>query len=226
SSRDGTGHEASVRRPLRVRRPRVQARRPARAAPRAGCAEGFVVESRARLLRRCLVHGAHEIRVVRERRGGRVSTVAPFDVGAARARFPSLQRDLVFFDGPGGRQVPDSVIEAVSAYFRDSNANVSGPYETSRRTEELFARSRATAARFLGATDEEIVFGPNMTTLNFAPSRTVGREFAEGDEILVTRLDHDGNVSPWLELAHDKGLVVRSVDIEDDCSLDMTDLER
>ncbi len=155
-----------------------------------------------------------------------MSTVAPFDVEAARRRFSSLQRDLVFFDGPGGTQVPDSVIDAVSAYFRDSNANVSGPYETSRRTEELFARSRSTAARFLGATDEEIVFGPNMTTLNFALSRTVGRELAEGDEILVTRLDHDGNVSPWLELAHDKGLVVRYVDIEDDCSLDMDDLER
>jgi cysteine desulfurase family protein (TIGR01976 family) len=155
-----------------------------------------------------------------------VSAVAPFDVESARARFSSLQRDLVFFDGPGGTQVPDSVIEAVAVYLRDSNANVSGPYETSRRTEELFARARATAARFLGATDEEIVFGPNMTTLNFALSRTVGRELAEGDEILVTRLDHDGNVSPWLELAHDKNLAVRYVDIEDDCSLDMSDLER
>jgi cysteine desulfurase family protein (TIGR01976 family) len=155
-----------------------------------------------------------------------VTTVAPFDVEAARARFSALQRDLVFFDGPGGTQVPDSVIEAVAAYFRDSNANVSGPYETSRRTEELFRRARATAARFLGTTDQEIVFGPNMTTLNFALSRTVGRELAEGDEILVTRLDHDGNVSPWLELAHDKGLVVRFVDIGDDCSLDMADLER
>ena len=155
-----------------------------------------------------------------------MSTVAPFDVDAARSRFSSLQRDLVFFDGPGGTQVPDSVIEAIGAYLRDSNANVSGPYETSRRTEELFARSRATAARFLGSTDEEIVFGPNMTTLNFALSRTAGREFAEGDEILVTRLDHDANVSPWIELAHDGGLVVRYVDIEEDCTLDLADLER
>jgi cysteine desulfurase family protein (TIGR01976 family) len=155
-----------------------------------------------------------------------LSTVAPFDVEAARAQFSSLQRDLVFFDAPGGTQVPDSVIDAIGGYLRESNANVSGPYETSRQTEVLFARARATAARFLGATEEEIVFGPNMTTLNFALSRTAGREFAEGDEILVTRLDHDANVSPWLELAHDKGLVVRYVDIEQDCTLDLADLER
>ena len=155
-----------------------------------------------------------------------MSIVAPFDVEAARAQFSSLQRDLVFFDAPGGTQVPDSVIDAIGSYLRESNANVSGPYETSRKTEVLFAKARATAARFLGATDEEIVFGPNMTTLNFALSRTAGREFAEGDEILVTRLDHDANVSPWLELAHDKGLVVRYVDIEQDCTLDLADLER
>jgi cysteine desulfurase family protein (TIGR01976 family) len=150
----------------------------------------------------------------------------PFDLDAARARFSALQRDLVFLDGPGGTQVPDSVIEAIGAYLRESNANVSGPYETSRRTESLLGNARATAARFLGCTDEEIVFGPNMTTLNFALSRTVGREFRAGDEILVTRLDHDGNVAPWLELAHDRDLAVRFVDIDDDCSLDLADLER
>jgi cysteine desulfurase family protein (TIGR01976 family) len=153
-------------------------------------------------------------------------TTPPFDLDAARARFTALQRDLVFFDGPGGTQVPDSVIDAIGRYLRESNANVSGPYETSRRTEVLFAEARETAARFLGCSDEEIVFGPNMTTLNFALSRTVGRTFEAGDEILVTRLDHDGNVAPWLELAHDKGLVVRFVEINEDCSLDMDDLER
>jgi cysteine desulfurase family protein (TIGR01976 family) len=150
----------------------------------------------------------------------------PFDLDAARGRFTSLQRDLVFFDGPGGTQVPDSVIEAIGAYLRESNANVSGPYETSRRTEELLARARGTAARFLGCSDEEVVFGPNMTTLNFALSRTVGRTFEAGDEILVTRLDHDGNVAPWLELAHDKDLVVRFVEIHEDCTLDLDDLEQ
>ena len=155
-----------------------------------------------------------------------MSVTPPFDLDEARRRFTALQRDLVFFDGPGGTQVPDSVIEAIAGYLRESNANVSGPYETSRRTETLFEQARATAARFLGCTADEIVFGPNMTTLNFALSRTVGRDFEPGDEILVTRLDHDGNVSPWLELAHDKDLVVRFVDIGEDCTLDMDDLRR
>ena len=153
-------------------------------------------------------------------------TTPPFDLEATRGRFSALQRDLVFFDGPGGTQVPDSVIDAIGAYLRESNANVSGPYETSRRTEELVEQARATAAQFLGCSSEEVVFGPNMTTLNFALSRTVGRELRPGDEILVTRLDHDGNVAPWLELAHDHGLVVRFADIDDDCRLDMDDLER
>ena len=155
-----------------------------------------------------------------------MSAIAPFDLEAARSRFTALQRDLVFFDGPGGTQVPDAVIEAIAGYLRDSNANVSGPYETSRRTEVLFDLARATAARFLGSSTEEIVFGPNMTTLNFALSRTAGRQFEPGDQILVTRLDHDANVSPWLELAHDKGLEVGFVDIHEDCSLDLDDLER
>src|SRR5205823_4214571 len=103
---------------------------------------------------------------------------------------------------------------------------VSGPYETSRRTETLFDKARAAAARFLGCSTEEIVFGPNMTSLNFTLSRTIGRELEPGDEIVVTRLDHDANVSPWLELAHDRGLEVRFADIHEDCSLDMDDLER
>ena len=155
-----------------------------------------------------------------------MTTKPPFDLDRARARFSALQRDLVFFDAPGGTQVPDSVIEAVAGYLRESNANLSGPYETSRRTEALFGRARETAARFVGCAVEEIVFGPNMTTLNFALSRTVGRGLVAGDEILVTRLDHDANVSPWLELARDRDLVVRFVDIRDDCSLDLDDLER
>jgi cysteine desulfurase family protein (TIGR01976 family) len=148
------------------------------------------------------------------------------DVAAARSRFTALQRDLVFFDAPGGSQVPDEVIEAVADYFRISNANVSGPYETSRRTEALEVRARQTAARFLGCTPDETIFGPNMTTLSFALSRTAGRAFEPGDEILCTRLDHDANVSPWLELAHDRGLQVRFVDIRDDTTLDLDDLER
>jgi cysteine desulfurase family protein (TIGR01976 family) len=154
-----------------------------------------------------------------------VSTVT-FDVEAVRARFSALRQPLAFFDGPGGTQVPDEVIDAVSRYYRESNANVSGPYETSRRTEALVTGSRLTAARFLGCTPEETIFGANMTTLAFALTRTAGREWKEGDSIIVTKLDHDANVSPWLELARDEGLEVRFVDIGDDTTLDLDDLER
>jgi cysteine desulfurase family protein (TIGR01976 family) len=154
-----------------------------------------------------------------------VSTVT-FDVEAVRARYSALRQPLAFFDGPGGTQVPDEVIEAVSRYYRESNANVSGPYETSRRTEALVAQARETAARFLGSAPEEVVFGANMTTLAFTLTRTFGREWREGDQILVTKLDHDANVSPWLELAHDRGLEVRFVDIRDDTTVDLADLER
>jgi cysteine desulfurase family protein (TIGR01976 family) len=153
-------------------------------------------------------------------------TTALLDVQAVRRRFTALQADLLFFDGPGGTQVPDEVIEAISTYLRKSNANVSGPYGTSRRTEELVDRSRRTAARFLGCTPDEVVFGANMTTLNFALSRTVGRELAAGDEIVVTELDHDANISPWLELAHDRGLEVRFVPLGPECTLDLSGLER
>jgi cysteine desulfurase family protein (TIGR01976 family) len=152
-----------------------------------------------------------------------MSTVA-FDVGAARTRFSALESELAFFDGPGGTQVPDEVIDAIATYLRESNANVSGPYETSRRTERLVADSRLAAASFLGSSPDEVIFGANMTTLNFALSRTAAREWSEGDEVVVTRLDHDGNVSPWLELAHDLGLVVRFADIRGDTTLDLEDL--
>jgi cysteine desulfurase family protein (TIGR01976 family) len=154
-----------------------------------------------------------------------VSAVA-FDVEAVRRRFSSLESGLAFFDGPGGTQVPDEVIDAIGAYLRESNANSGGPFETSRRTDALIARARVAAADWLGCSPAETIFGANMTTLNFALSRAAGRELVEGDEILVTRLDHDANISPWLELAHDKGLVVRFVDIHDDCTLDVADLER
>src|SRR5204862_2541720 len=152
-----------------------------------------------------------------------MSTIT-LDVAAARARFSALQNELVFFDGPGGTQVPDEVIAAIATYLRESNANVSGPSETSRRTERLVADSRLAAASFLGSAPDEVIFGANMTTLNFALSRTVAREWSEGDEVVVTRLDHDGNVSPWLELAHDLGLAVRFAAIRDDTTLDLEDL--
>ena len=147
-----------------------------------------------------------------------------FDVAAVRARFSALSRELVFFDGPGGSQVPDEVIDAIATYLRSSNANVSGPYETSRETEALVDESRRTGGGFLGCTPEEVVFGANMTTLNFALTRTIGRELRAGDEIVVTQLDHDGNVSPWLELARDLDLQVRFAAIGEDTALDLDDL--
>ena len=154
-----------------------------------------------------------------------MSTVA-FDVGAVRARFSALSRPLAFFDAPGGTQVPDSVIEAVGRYYGESNANVSGPYETSRRTEALITQARLTAADFLRCAPDETIFGANMTTLNFTLTRTAARDWKAGDEIIVTRLDHDANISPWLEVARDKDLRVRFVDIRDDTSLDLEELER
>ena len=155
-----------------------------------------------------------------------MSTVA-FDVTAVRARFTALQRPTAFFDGPGGTQVPDSVVEAISSYLREANANLGGPFETSRRSDEVVEAAHEAAARFLGASTAEVGFGQNMTTLNFALTRTLGRELQAGDEILVTRLDHDANVAPWLELARDLDLVVRHADLRgEDCALDFADLER
>ena len=154
-----------------------------------------------------------------------MSTVA-FDVAAARARFSALQRPTAFFDGPGGTQTPDSVIEAISSYLREANANLGGPFVTSLRSDQVVDAAHDAAARFLGASPSEVGFGQNMTTLNFALTRTVGRELSAGDEIVVTRLDHDANVSPWLELARDLGLIVRFADLrEEDCTLDYADLE-
>jgi cysteine desulfurase family protein (TIGR01976 family) len=154
-----------------------------------------------------------------------VSTVA-LDITAVRARFSALDRPTAFFDGPGGTQVPDEVVAAMTAYLREANANLGGHFQTSRRSDQVVAEAHADAARFFGCSPEEVGFGQNMTTLNFALSRTVGRELRAGDEIVVTRLDHDGNVAPWLELAHDLELTVRFADIREDCTLDMEDLER
>jgi cysteine desulfurase family protein (TIGR01976 family) len=145
-------------------------------------------------------------------------------VEVVRARFTALERPLAFFDGPGGTQVPDSVIDAIGDYLRYANANTDGPFETSRRTDALLTKARLTAARFLNATVDEVAFGANMTTLNFALSRTASRDWREGDEIVCTKLDHDGNVSPWLELAHDRGFVVRFAEVDEDCRLDLDHL--
>lgn len=149
------------------------------------------------------------------------------DVEAVRSRFSALQRPLALLDAPGGTQVPDTVIEAMAGYLRDSNANLGGAFETSRASDLLVDRAHACAAGFLGCDPAEAGFGMNMTTLNFALSRALGRELEPGDEIVVTKLDHDANVSPWLELARDRDLVVHRVEIDEhDCTLDLADLER
>ena len=152
-----------------------------------------------------------------------MSAVA-LDVAAVRRRFSSLDGSLAFFDAPGGTQVPDEVAAAIAAYLRHSNANLGGAFETSRRSDLLVAEARRAAAGFLDCAADEIVFGANMTTLNFALTRALGRQLAAGDEIVVTRLDHDGNVAPWLELAQDLGLRVRFAEIHDDTTLDLDHL--
>jgi cysteine desulfurase family protein (TIGR01976 family) len=148
-----------------------------------------------------------------------------FDLETIRARFPALSSGVAFLDGPGGTQCPQSVIDAVAAYLRESNANLGGAFDASRRSDALVGRARATAAGFLGCEIEEVIFGANMTTLNFALTRAWARDARPGVEVLVTKLDHDANISPWLELERETEIVVRFVDIHDDGTLDLEDLE-
>jgi cysteine desulfurase family protein (TIGR01976 family) len=158
-------------------------------------------------------------------------TAAPaLDLTYVRSQFPSLSQTVnghpaAFLDGPGGTQVPQRVIDAMANYLHHDNANTGGAYVTSRRTDAMIAEARAAMADFLHCGADEVAFGPNMTTLTYAISRAIGRELKPGDEIVVTRLDHDANVSPWLQMAEDRGLTVRWAEIHDaDCTLDIADL--
>src|SRR5690348_8839558 len=149
------------------------------------------------------------------------------DVGAVRARFSSLRDDgFVFLDAPGGAQVPDEVGDAIARTLREASANIGANYETSKRVEQILASAREDAGRFLGCSSDDVIFGTNMTWLDFALSRTASRDWREGDRILVSRLDHDGGVAPWIELAADRGFVVDWIDVTDDLRLDLDDLER
>src|SRR5271165_3511184 len=147
-----------------------------------------------------------------------------------RQQFPALQRNVhgqpaVFFDAPGGTQVPQGVIDAIANYLSNLNANAGGAFVTSRHTDQVIADARAAMADFFNCATEEVVFGANMTTLTFALSRAIGRELKSGDELLVTCLDHDANVSPWVCL-EERGAKVRTADIRPaDCTLDMFDLQ-
>ena len=146
------------------------------------------------------------------------------DLAAARQRFSSLRRGFTFFDAPGGSQVPDEVGDAIARTLREASANLGAVYETGHRVGRILEQAESGAARFLGCEPHEVIFGPNMTSLNFTLSRAAGREFAAGDEILVSSLDHDGGVAPWLELAYDRDLTVRHVELLDDTTLDYDDL--
>jgi len=155
-----------------------------------------------------------------------------FDVDALRAEFPALaleqdDRPVAYFDGPGGTQVSRRVIDAVTRYYLTSNANDGGAFPTSERSDAIVAEARGAVADLLGAASpEEIKFGYNMTTLTFHISRSIGATLAPGDEILVTTLDHEANVSPWRRLADDRGLVVRTVDIHPaDATLDLDNFD-
>jgi cysteine desulfurase family protein (TIGR01976 family) len=148
------------------------------------------------------------------------------NVEAVRGRFSSLTDDFAFFDAPGGTQVPDEVGQAIANALREASGNLGAPYATGRAVEAILARAKDDAARFLGCTPDEISFGMNMTTLDFAISRAAGRDFEAGGEILTTELDHDGGVAPWVELAADKGMTVRVARATEELSVDYDDLER
>ena len=156
---------------------------------------------------------------------------AKLDVAWVRSQFPSLSRTIngqtaAFLDGPGGTQVTQSVIDAIWYYLKTSNANTHGQYATSRETDEIITGARSAMADFLGCVADEVVFGPNMTSLTFAISRSIGRELGPGDEILLTHLDHSANVSPWQAL-EERGVKIQFVNIrKEDCTLDMDDLAR
>jgi cysteine desulfurase family protein (TIGR01976 family) len=149
------------------------------------------------------------------------------DVTAVRRQFPALQSGMIFFDGPGGTQVPQRVIDRMLGYLTTTNANLDGAFATSRASDHLLDTSRRALAAFVGAArPEEIVFGPNMTSLTFQISRALAREFLPGDEIIVTRLDHDANIAPWRLVAEDRGCLVRWLDFDpEDCTLDLTQLD-
>jgi cysteine desulfurase family protein (TIGR01976 family) len=154
------------------------------------------------------------------------SSAPPLDVAALRERFPALAGGAAYLDGPGGSQCPREVMDAVGGYLRATNANLGGAFPTSAASDELMARGREAAADFTGAEPDGIAFGANMTTLNFLLAHAVARTLRPGDEIVVTRLDHDANISPWLLLAADHDLVVRHAPIRtEDVTLDNEALE-
>lgn len=160
-----------------------------------------------------------------------MSAETSWPIERIRDRFPALGRLTrdghapVYLDGPGGTQVPRSVGEAMVRYLYESNSNTDGEFELSEATDRLIATARTYGGAFVGGQADCISFGQNMTTLNFNLARAVGRTLRAGDEIIATELDHEGNVSPWLLLAADRDLVVRTVGVREDLTLDLDDLD-
>src|SRR6202162_1170802 len=153
-------------------------------------------------------------------------SAAVLDVQAARRRFSSLPGGFAFLDAPGGSQVPDEVGEAIARALREASGNLGAPYETGKRVEEILDSARADAGRFLGCSADDVIMGTNMTALDFMLSRTASRDWKAGDRILVSRLDHDGGVAPWIEVAADRGFEVDWIDVTPELRLDLEDLER
>ncbi len=149
-----------------------------------------------------------------------------------RPQFPALAaeqggRPVVFLDGPGGTQVPQRVIDAVAAYYRDANANVHGAFATSVRTDGILREAHAAVADLLGAASPaEVKFGQNMTSLTFALSRSIARLLRPGDEVVISRLDHEANRGPWIAAAADAGAVIREIEVDPaTCTLDLASLD-
>src|SRR5579884_3799149 len=150
------------------------------------------------------------------------------NIDTIRSHFPALATDAIFFDNPGGTQVARETLERMQRYLLSTNANHGGAFRTSRESDAVVYEARQAVADFLNAArPEEIIFGQNMTSLTLHMSRSLARTLNAGDEIVVTRLDHDANIAPWLLIAEDRGCTVRWVDIHpEDCTLDMEEMER
>ena len=151
-----------------------------------------------------------------------------YDVNLVRQQFPSLDRPAIFLDNPAGTQIAKPSLDRINRYLLEHNANHEGQFETSRRSDEVLHEAHAAMADFLNASrPEEIIFGNNMTTLTLYISRSISREWKEGDEIVVTRLDHDANVTPWVLAAQDRGVKVNWVDFDvEDGTLKLDDLQK
>ena len=154
------------------------------------------------------------------------------DMSLFRQQFPALERrhenyPVAYFDGPGGTQVPRSVVTAMEDYLFHHNANTHWPYPTSEETDALIAGARSALGDFLGASPAEIVFGANMTTLTFHLARGLGRSWGAGDKVIVTELDHHANVAPWRTLERERGITVLSAPLVPETGqLDWTRLEQ